>query len=219
MRKALAELPAEQRQTIELAYYGGLFAVRDRHGDGGAARHRQGTGADRAGQAARSASPIAWRRHGRRNELRGGHTTSWRSTPSARSSRRIAAQMERHLATCAACRQAAAQYADRRLAAAGWRSSWCRRPARLRRNLMAQVYAEAAAAGGAALVASPHRGDPSEPGIHRRRGSRGGRGDRLRDLGRHRQDGARRRRSPTWCPGRPRTGTPRRRHRRLRRAC
>lgn len=52
--------------------------------------------------------------------------------------------MERHLATCAACRQAAAQYADLAslLPAA---LEVAPPPARLRRSLMAQVYAEATA--------------------------------------------------------------------------
>jgi anti-sigma-K factor RskA len=52
--------------------------------------------------------------------------------------------MERHLATCEPCRQAAAQYAD----VAGMLPTALEPvppPARLRRNLMAQVYAEASA--------------------------------------------------------------------------
>ncbi len=53
--------------------------------------------------------------------------------------------MERHLATCGPCRQAAAQYADLAslLPAA---LELAPPPARLRRSLMAQVYAEATAA-------------------------------------------------------------------------
>jgi len=52
------------------------------------------------------------------------------------------AEMERHLTTCADCRQAAAQYANvaSLLPAA---LEQVQPPARLRRNLMAQVYAEA----------------------------------------------------------------------------
>jgi anti-sigma-K factor RskA len=52
------------------------------------------------------------------------------------------AEMERHLASCAACHQLAAQYADvaSLLPAA---LEQVPPPARLRRNLMAQVYAEA----------------------------------------------------------------------------
>jgi anti-sigma-K factor RskA len=52
------------------------------------------------------------------------------------------AEKERHLTTCAACRQLAAQYADvaSLLPAA---LEQVQPPARLRRNLMAQVYAEA----------------------------------------------------------------------------
>ncbi|HVC04092.1 MAG TPA: anti-sigma factor [Candidatus Acidoferrales bacterium] len=51
------------------------------------------------------------------------------------------AEIERHLSTCAACRQRAAQYADvaSLLPAA---LDQVQPPARLRRNLMAQVYAE-----------------------------------------------------------------------------
>lgn len=53
-------------------------------------------------------------------------------------------EMERHVATCAACRQLAAQYVDvaSLLPAA---LDPAPPPARLRRNLMAQVYAEASA--------------------------------------------------------------------------
>jgi anti-sigma-K factor RskA len=53
-------------------------------------------------------------------------------------------EMERHVATCAACRQLAAQYVDvaSLLPAA---LDPVPPPARLRRNLMAQVYAEASA--------------------------------------------------------------------------
>jgi anti-sigma-K factor RskA len=52
------------------------------------------------------------------------------------------AEMERHLTTCAACRQLSAQYIDvaSMLPAA---LAQVQPPARLRRNLMAQVYAEA----------------------------------------------------------------------------
>lgn len=54
------------------------------------------------------------------------------------------AEIERHLSTCAACRQRAAQYADvtSLLPAA---LDQVQPPARLRRNLMAQVYAESSA--------------------------------------------------------------------------
>ena len=54
------------------------------------------------------------------------------------------AEIERHLSTCAACRQRAAQYADvaSLLPAA---LEQVQPPARLRRNLMAQVYAESSA--------------------------------------------------------------------------
>ena len=54
------------------------------------------------------------------------------------------AEIDRHLATCAACRQRAAQYADvaSLLPAA---LDHVQPPARLRRNLMAQVYAESSA--------------------------------------------------------------------------
>ena len=86
-------------------------------------------------------------------------------------------EMERHVATCAACRQLAAQYADvaSLLPAA---LEQVPPPARLRRNLMAQVYAEATAKAPAAVVAAPGRRDPREPGDHRRRCRRRRRGGR-----------------------------------------
>ncbi len=52
VRTALAGLPPDQRQVIELAYFGGFSHVADRRGTRVAGRHRQGPDAPRAAQAA-----------------------------------------------------------------------------------------------------------------------------------------------------------------------
>jgi len=79
--------------------------------------------------------------------------------------------MERHLASCAACRHTADEYAELAslLPAA---LEVVPPPARLRRNLMAQVYAEAIRSHRPSPGGDACRTRSRQPDVHGRRGGR-----------------------------------------------
>ena len=157
-------------------------------------------------------SPIAWRRHGRRNELRGGDRP-----PRARRGRGArAVGPRRHGATPRHLRGVPpAAGAVRRCSprCCRPRSSWCRHP-----------RACAATSWPRSTPRRPHSPQlpwwrrlvdaiPAEPGVHRRRRGRRCGGHRVRDLGRRPAGRIRSSRSPTSVSGhRPRpapsTSTP-----------